>query len=1077
MKKATLAITLPGSSHRGSAGGAASTGGASYAASVAAWAAVKMLLGEGATFGWNLGAAAAISSLASEHPSQVDDLVLRFAPAGTVYLQMKHGLRDGTEFAKAMTQMVRQYRQIDFDPAHDRLVIMTDYSASGTVRLAIPDILRRIRSLSANDLLAACTVNKVTSNAFQMLRRTIEDSWSPADGIKPNEAQLREFLNCLFLSVLDPTSGSDRLHCLEMLGRVTPEAQRQNAWDALNKLTLDSAMWRTHISRPSLWRWLSDRKLASHPRTLGQLDKMFSIPELVASMNRDTIEQQVARGEFDDKLFVDRLELVDALERFKSSSARIMVVQGQSGYGKSSWCSAVANNAQAGSALLIRGEELCVGDSSLCATISRLIQERAIAFAHQSWPLQELVEWLRQEPLLLIVDGLDRTPTALQHDLRIWLGKTFDELRYCTMRIIFTTRPELLPGLRSILQDQELVRIEQLGLFSQEEAELAANRRNRPWLAQYRHPRMMSFCADLDLKDAGSQLLRHEVLTHFLKHLMGEIHIESMLLEDATQRFVNSLGRELERSTDGLLEDEGIQRLLNTDREAFQAFRRKNILMPMGLSSMRVSPDELSEYLQGMHTGIDRAFDALCANSARPLKLGALRAAIAGLGARDRLGATEWLRKLIDLLEKLYAEKDVALSELPLKDCADHALLLPMWLNSLSSLVCTVFEDIPESEGLFNDALRVIQGVRLSNFFSFVGAGSQMLRLATDPRWTTQQHLKLLWGMAIREDAYDWRRKHWLDGTPGSIETPWRRVILQVIATAPFEGFSFLLPYLNSTERLLGSENNEANLGDLAQGLFILSSNGHIDTGLDVLLDSSSPRLEQMLDHLGKLHPIAVAERISTESLAGGCLLPQVVLPLLHTLVQRDETRAISSRTARALLGRISDTALQRDCLRVLAQGGDFESAERLLAAEHDTPNANDAAAIAALNDEEFARLMPLFLTRMGNCSDVQQARAAFFGLVWHNVSQERDAAFREMVVEWASHDVNRWELAADAVEAFTHRACWSNSYQLQWLETARTIVAADLHTASDALVYGCNGHTCDDDLPPSGRDFRRDML
>jgi hypothetical protein len=197
------------------------SGGLEYQAHCAAWFAVQILAEAMITPRWDLPVIAPLTFVRCETEEPVDDILLGTSDAGFIFLQAKRTIdlsdKPDSFLAAALDQCVRQYLryseptpsvgcnpwQRTLDPLRDRLVVVTSGRSSAPVRIDLPEVLHRIRTLTDGQLLKTATVNTPQQRALEILLLHVRRSWVQERGISPTEVQLQAFLSLLYLDTLD----------------------------------------------------------------------------------------------------------------------------------------------------------------------------------------------------------------------------------------------------------------------------------------------------------------------------------------------------------------------------------------------------------------------------------------------------------------------------------------------------------------------------------------------------------------------------------------------------------------------------------------------------------------------------------------------------------------------------------------------------------------------------------------------------------------------------------------------------------------------------------------------------------
>lgn len=903
MKKPTRTPTTPlagrvSARKRGPIGGSANAAGAQYGASVAAWACCRALLGSRAALPWDLAAEAYVSAVSSECEEEVDDLQLTLGPEGRVYIQIKHGLRMDSEFDKGIAQLARQFATTRLG-LFDRLVLVTDATASSTVRHAVPKVFSWFRGLPTSTPLALFPHGNAARDALIRIERVFEGQYVKSTGTPATEAEWRRFLSITYLTELNTLDhGTDQLASLDVLKRVSSGSGPTQAWTGLNTLALQGSRLRRPLDAAAI------RSALSRDGILLDLDEAGDYATVESSVRRMAhghIVELQRRGQYVRENYVERSGIEKQLRR-NSGTRNITVIVGGSGNGKTTWCASKCDVSEPPLRILLPAESIQESDLHLRMTLRRLIDASSNELAAASYSPAELHTWLKATPLEIFVDGLDRVHVT-QRKLVSWLERTSADIQDLNWRMTATTRPEIKSIVEHAFGDSAV--LVEVGGYSEVEALLAARRLGVPALAKYRNPRMMSFCARL-WATHGSEAFRHEeAVEHFVAETAARAARDSDLLLDAIELALQDLALALARSETGALVGESSRDFRLAHAAAYEAMRKENLLISAS-GAVRVDIDDVAEHLAGRHT--DAAAEASRWNEIRsvPLKAGALRAALEQLAVKS---PTEAARCVRDLAHASAVEAD----------------------SLLASMLCAVtsaFEDLSAVKDVVTVLLRTW---RKENFLAGWGAGFDLLNLADNNRWAPMERVELLWLLAPMENGLDWRSKHWLKPhIYSSYEvTPWRSRFLVALQQAGLAGWTFLSNYFDSDVSLVGSD--EAKLGDLAQGAFVATACDDVPRALAFSDEIRNDKTrERLLSWLACRYPLEIRDLFLKEETS---LTPGRRVEV--ALEMRDDDwspHPAMADLAAHWLARQEFLPYRRSLLRVVARSGNAAAAAELMA-------------------------------------------------------------------------------------------------------------------------------------------------
>lgn len=416
---------------------------------------------------------------------EVDDLVLEVLPKARVYIQIKHGLDAGAEFASAIGQLSRQFAEATFNRRTDRLVIVTDGSASGTIRLDLPKALSWFHSLPKSTPLIEFPHGKGPEKALDRVKKIFHIEYTAKRGA-PLDDDWREFLKCVELTVLNPLDGSERETCIESLNSVVGSRHAVLAWTALCDLCLDAGRLRRPIDVATAEETLQK---AGVRLSLTEGGQTSSIAAAVAALNRHQLQALEARHQYDGSLYIGRSQLDESFQSIGKDGKKVLLLTSGSGQGKTTWCAFQCDTEDAGTRIFIPAEAILTTDQHLRDTLTRMLRSEAEDEHRIPFAPAEVKNWLESAAAITFIDGLDRAAVT-RNALRQWIQTTAFEAASFAGCVVMTTRPEILDLTFDVLGDGVLVA--GLGDFSEFEAVEVALKLGIPELARYRHPRLMS---------------------------------------------------------------------------------------------------------------------------------------------------------------------------------------------------------------------------------------------------------------------------------------------------------------------------------------------------------------------------------------------------------------------------------------------------------------------------------------------------------------------------------------------------------------------------------------------------------
>ena len=1014
-----------------------------YGAAVAAWCAVRMLQGSGAALPWGLPTGSIISRLWSEHNSEVDDLVLDLAHSGRVYAQIKHGLVAGPEFRKAVDQFVRQIKQSDFSCARDRLILVTDTTASGTIRIHLRRSLAWFQYRPSGTPRSEFPLGTSCSGALDLFLDAFESAWRiHSGGATPTEQDILNALSCTQVTVIDPLDGSEKDSCIEALQQFVSPAQARLAWDALTAICLDAGRQRRPIGSDII---LDEFRRLGVELMGGPGHAPVKLGVCAAGVTAAAVTAWAAKSRYQRENYVERRAMREALKNFLGGSKRVLLVCGGAGQGKTTWCVHSCDGSFAPARLLLRGEDIEESDQSLFDTIERSLNSyQELKHGHR-FTRTEFSLWLESTDMVVFVDGLDRTTASVRRKLYDWLSNTRARLQDLRLRMVLTTRPELEKSIADSIAMGALEpgkNVVTPGDYDELEAATAAQKLGRPDLAKYRHPGMMSFCSELGILDAGLMLSREEAVAAFLKQRLGQMTLQDGFLSEDMDDFVESLGRVVADSPDGLLSKQATKLLRSSHHQIYQAFRRENLISTLE-DGARLEPDELAEHLGGRHLQIDKAMADIAEYLSYPLKLGALRSAIEQACAKDAAKSKGWI---------------------------DH--LMQEWIRtqneSMISVLCSIVQGHREIVPLREEVLRIAKSWKKENLFAFWGEGLELLNLLSDPRWAPEDRVTLLWALARNENGFDWRVKHWSTPryAPNFHVTLWRQRMLTAIRVANVDGLKFLMRYFDSREEL--PETSEANLGDLAQGCFFLSADGLMVEAMRLLANDSRQSCKRLLEMLPRSYPLEVLEVLAIRP----DFLDRDRLVELLSDTSRGGVLPLARELATRWLG--GDPAFRgnRSLLRLLCAAGEVWAATELV--RQGRLHREDVASLFYLTDLTIFIALLSDALALADFSDPEDE--IVHGLEMALCSAQQVQPLTTLLAARCPDGavpVGVALLLETMLNAYMHH----DEPAVGLFELVRSAIRGSDTAARSVLLYACSGPTKDHELTTRGKELRMALL
>ena len=248
-------------------GGAAGAAGYEYQHRVAAWFAVNVLAKQGWSPACGLPASTALEGIQCESREATDDVVVHTSQDGYLFGQVKRSLNLSTKsdspFVSAVAQFVRQFQdgittgtgQRGLEEARDRLILVVSARCSGTIRVALRDVLDRVRDLPAGAPLSNVANNAAERKALGQVVQCVQGAWRLSLGTDPNEGDIGSVLRLVHVLCLDVAAGGADENASKNLLRnpvLRDQLRADDAWNLLVRTCAEAAASRSAIDRTAL---------------------------------------------------------------------------------------------------------------------------------------------------------------------------------------------------------------------------------------------------------------------------------------------------------------------------------------------------------------------------------------------------------------------------------------------------------------------------------------------------------------------------------------------------------------------------------------------------------------------------------------------------------------------------------------------------------------------------------------------------------------------------------------------------------------------------------------------------------
>lgn len=489
-------------------------------------------------------------------------------------------------------------------------------------------------------------------------------------------------------------------------------------------------------------------------------------------------------GRYRPDYYVERKSLKATFENFLQDSCRGFVMIGGSGQGKTSWAANLLASPPDGlTTLLIQAEQIQASDRNPIDTIVRLITAQPLKGVSQIEIDQSIWTWLDTGNRLLVVDGLDRVPAAIQLTLSQWVEQALDITDKASVRLVLTARSEAWKSIQSQnsgLNGRFFTRknISKQFATSHKLENLAPEEANKVYAAygvaerdhrgaKLNSPSLISTFAKLRAK-APSVVTRLSILETVYLEVKGELRL-SGVGPIITTNVLNWIGDQLAISSDGWISQhtddtllKALEVLVSNDRLLFQN----------GL--LRLEMDDFAELLLAKRLRLETINRDLGDSRNHPIFMGAVSLffAIAESNGDARSG----LRVLLEGSEINQSDGFITSPEKLYPD-----QLLTDKFCRIEAIAGSILE--LESPKLVADCAKkvVTLWTPINLFLSGTKLGEMINEIDLPGRDRFDMVLPLLKG----DDTDDWRDKYWSNKMGGRFVTPFTTAIERSVFEAP----------------------------------------------------------------------------------------------------------------------------------------------------------------------------------------------------------------------------------------------------------------------------------------------------
>ncbi len=392
----------------GRRGGAGTSGGIDFQARVGAWLATAILAEAAAPAPWGWPTDSTLQSLDMETGEPVDDLLVTNSLGSSAYLQAKLTLSlsaaEGSDFASVISAFVLQHiggTESRGRPLRkgDRLVLAVGPACSGLIREDLRRVIDRVRGLHEGGTLDSVTRSRRERQAFDALVEHARSAWRAASGEDASQAELRAFIQTIWISVFDLSEeGSDAIYARGQLrGSVLVDpTQEPQAWGILISLVASLAAVQSGADRQRLQKLLADKGVGLRPAPSyrADIERLRAYSSTIADRLRpySMIRLPASAGEI--KI---RRSVSDAV--LSAISDGSLVITGDPGVGKSAAVSELIATLTAQGRDVVAFAADAVDVRSLGQLRHELALDHEVVDVLRSWP--------GENSGVLVIDGLD----------------------------------------------------------------------------------------------------------------------------------------------------------------------------------------------------------------------------------------------------------------------------------------------------------------------------------------------------------------------------------------------------------------------------------------------------------------------------------------------------------------------------------------------------------------------------------------------------------------------------------------------------------------------------------------------
>ncbi|MCA8311101.1 hypothetical protein LGM90_21575 [Burkholderia sp. AU28942] len=294
---------------------------------------------------------------------------------------------------------------------------------------------------------------------------------------------------------------------------------------------------------------------------------------------------------------------------------------------------------------------------------------------------------------------------------------------------------------------------------------------------------------------------------------------------------------------------------------------------------------------------------------------------------------------------------------------------------------------------------------------------------------------------------------------------------MDALAEAASDGFAFLLDHFDSTEPL--PHGTEANMADLAKGLFFMSSGRKFAAAMDLLVQTRQQSASSIRYHVVNQHPREALSWLRDKGIDG------VSSKLLYGLLEAiPKPSAIDNRHAdfvREILQVSQDVEIRRQCLQILSGSGDEQSAIQLV--EFPSLGVTDSALFNVYNGERFNLLVRRLIDRVVRKEVAPEALNGVASTIPEAKWNSHVALVAVGLTDWLRSFGADVAHVAETAEYLLYAAFKMEVVPAAVSELVELILVANEPRANKYLIYPAVGANSWNSYSSAGKAFRQSLV